>query len=1166
MHFRRVVLKRFVPLVAVCCVLAVRGAGQSRTLNLLSNPSFEGGEAEWSFWREFPDDAASGVVADASRFGAVSFRVENGGRGGANLFSANVPCEPGKSYTLSVYVKTAGPAAAAVTAWALGEDGTTTLTHGIGGQVSLPPDELPEFVRFRHIFIAPAECTFLRAHLTCRSGIVWWDAVQLELGAQARSYEDADVVAQRVKEMGDGPRNLLPNSSFEGGLPGWRLWCQVPGEASGEVAQATGARGQDAFHVVNRGGGGANVFSDGVDCVPGAVYTLSALVKTVSSSRIKVTGWALDAAEKTLSYSIGDGVAVPATTDGFQRVATTFRAPDEAATLRAHLLCYGGEVWWDAVQLEQGEEMTDYVDGPSKRTYWDEAERYAVALVRDAELRDLLTQVERLLRYGSASGDATTSVAAARRALDGVVGLLQVTRDVPAYETLDYGVLNNAFAGAELELVRAFESLTGRRRSLPNARASRLAGNVSAQRLSEEFLIFPISGYPLERGEVSWRVLAPFEFQAISRMHAQGTLSADGTFDFAAMDKHVALNAEHGFRTVFELPATPRGLLEKLEREIGDGLYFHNAAGEWSPRAHCHNVLNLWSGELTDALCAYFRAMGEHFRDNAQVLAYELVNEPSMEMARPREGGDRYDWDRIGYGGYSAAARAAWHVWLRERYGSVEKLSELWGIEPGAFADIDPPPSLAPPAPVDSRTQHPVAPYYEFCCFRAQAHTQFYARLLEALHEGDPHHAVMSQFCGLNPDRKEAGLDYLDMACKAPWDVFGTHDWPGDRPAVQSLYAASMNRYAGRPHWEDEFIWSQWERKGTPERVMRAAVERNLWRQIAYGKRGIILFNMAGEWAHTKPHNWNNSFLNVEADFQIPRYSTGVFPVLGHKVRAFKQALFRTGLAHTGVAVLRPTASSYAAAPEHRTRDEATALVRWLLAEHWMPLFVPEECVLDAREDLGSFRVLVCPYATHVMSGLEQEILEWVRDGGTLICSGPFGLFDQHGRPQGVLLEQLFGIERLSYDASETRWSVERGNGDPGKAERVLEARHGRGRVWLSLDCVGIERRPEALVEPLRQAFPVQPLCADMPDRSKLELVLRSDDAGQHLLFATNLDPRNALATTVTVAGSCERVRDLCIDGGADVPTRADAGATRIPVYLGPGNGVVYDLGRVRWH
>ena len=208
-------------LLAAACSLplfAVSAAG-ANDRNLLANPSFERGIENWRFWEQFPGEPSGRVDTSAGKFGRASFRVENPGRGGANLFSDNVPCEPGKPYTISVYVRTKGIAKAGITAWAIAEDAEATIAYSIGSAVTLPPDEMPVFTRFRHMFITPPDCRYVRAHLTCTGGTVWWDAAQIERGAGriAGVYEDADVLAERAKLAEDAPRNLLPNSSFETG-------------------------------------------------------------------------------------------------------------------------------------------------------------------------------------------------------------------------------------------------------------------------------------------------------------------------------------------------------------------------------------------------------------------------------------------------------------------------------------------------------------------------------------------------------------------------------------------------------------------------------------------------------------------------------------------------------------------------------------------------------------------------------------------------------------------------------------------------------------------------------------------------------------------------------------------------------------------------------------
>ena len=1152
------------------CALALalaHAAPAANGRNLLDNPSFEQGTRAWTLWHQFPGQSKGDVDPATAKFGRASFRVDNPGQGGANLFSANVPCEPGKPYTISVYVRTEGVAKAGITAWAVAEDGKATLTHGIGGAVRLPTDEFPVFTRFRHMFITPPDCRFVRAHLTCNHGTVWWDAVQIEPGAgrNAGPYEDAQVLAGRRSVAVDAPRNLLPNSSFGTGTLGWLLWQRNPGESTAAVQETPEAVRGRAYHIANTGTKGSNFFNDGVPCEPGKSYTLSVYVKSRAGRRVEVAGWALDTAGKTISYAVDGPVPVPPTTDGFIRIAKTFTAPENAARLRAHLICNGGQVWWAAVQLEASREATAYVDGPALSRHTEEAVAYAKAIVREARARDLMDQTDRLSLY---RGSQPASGQAARAALAAAAEGLQVHHQVPDYAHIDYAAVNAQLARAEAALTAAFTEFTGAQPSHEPWRPT-LKPHVSKQELEREIIIFPIMSYEVLHGKTNWDVIEPFGWRAISWMHSRGLERPDGRFDFTEMVKRVETLREHGYHTVFELTPNVAGMQKRLEEECGEDLYFHNCAGDWSPRAHCHNVINLWHPSVQRGYADYFRAMGEAIRDVPYALAYELINEPAMNIQKPREGGDRYDWDYVGPGGYSKQARAAWAKWLQARYGTTQRLNAKWGTRYGEFSQVEPPTGddpkkcLAPPLPTDSRTRHPVAAYVDFCRFRAQSHTQFFASLLDALHDGDPVHAVMPEFCGLQPDRKEAGLDYLDMNGSASWDFFGTHDWPGDRPAVLSLYAASMNRYARRPHWEDEFIWSQWERKGTPEPVMRAAAERNLWRQLAYGKRGIILFNLSNEWAHTKPRNWNNSILNVEADYQIPRYSTGIFPVIERKATALKQAVIDTQLTNQGLAILRPTTSSYASAPDHWSRNDATAIAGQLLVRHWMPLFVPEECILDGREDLAKLRVIIAPYATHAATGLEDKLLDWVRAGGTLICSGPFGLFDEFGAPAGKLMRAAFGIEQLDYDADKQAWQITKqassststdlGNG-------MFETRMGKGKVWLSLAPLHRAKALDSLHAPLAEAFPTQPITCEVVQ--KLELILRNTDAGETYLFATNLDPRNRVDTTVLLPGRCGDVVDLCIERGTKVPVDRDALSVRIPLHLGPGKGVVFSLGK----
>jgi hypothetical protein len=397
------------------------------------------------------------------------------------------------------------------------------------------------------------------------------------------------------------------------------------------------------------------------------------------------------------------------------------------------------------------------------------------------------------------------------------------------------------------------------------------------------------------------------------------------------------------------------------------------------------------------------------------------------------------------------------------------------------------------------------------------------------------------------------------MATVPGWDYFGTHDWPGHKPAVNSLYAVSMNRYAKLPHWEDEFIWSQWERKGTPEPVMRAATGRNLWRQIAWGKRGISLFNYESEWLHDSPNNWNNSMLNIEADLMVPRYCTGVIPVVERKANLLKRALIDTELVHSGVAILIPMHSVYGAAPDGFVKREGTALAEMLLGLQYMPFMVPEECIGNGTEDLSQYSAIVAPWAINVSGEAQDRLMSWVRDGGTLLCSGPFGLFDEWGKPTGGLMAAAFGPIDFAHDSDSGRWATRDGDGPGGLG--VISASLGRGKVICSLRPIGQERRYSYLGETLADVLPGSPpVTHDVRhgDGGGVELLLRRAVDGTSYLFCINLSVRDPAEGHLHIKGEWSEIRDISVEGGPMVPMVP--GQREIPVLLQPGECICLEL------
>ena len=51
--------------------------------------------------------------------------------------------------------------------------------------------------------------------------------------------------------------------------------------------------------------------------------------------------------------------------------------------------------------------------------------------------------------------------------------------------------------------------------------------------------------------------------------------------------------------------------------------------------------------------------------------------------------------------------------------------------------------------------------------------------------------------------------------------------------------------------------------------------------------------------------------------------------------------------------------------------------------------FLPEEYLVDGRDHLSPYAVLLLPFATNLPDELTDPILKWVRGGGTLVMLGP---------------------------------------------------------------------------------------------------------------------------------------------------------------------------------
>ncbi|HJN18259.1 MAG TPA: beta-galactosidase [Armatimonadota bacterium] len=618
------------------------------------------------------------------------------------------------------------------------------------------------------------------------------------------------------------------------------------------------------------------------------------------------------------------------------------------------------------------------------------AHRYARAIVALSDLRDCVDQLERLDLYARDSGARRPRLDGLRAQHETLSADLQTTASLPAYREFNYddisARLRRCRSQAQRERDRAVRNLaTDWHEPTPPVDRGPVLASTDKRAVRERFLIFPLllSGkrdyYATDQ---DWELLRIFGFEAICPWvgnwaydQPEPGQSVDDVMAarIAVLDSLIGRNATEGLKT--SIWVEPEDIVWALEAELGPEVYLHAADGTHYRRSRIHNSVNIFHPEVRRQLQRFMTALGEHYRDNANVLCYELFEEPALVLSDPKpEPGGALSRQPAGY---SDAARDAFCRWLSAKHETIDALNESWGAEHESFDVIEPPTKLAGEG-------MNAAAVGDFSRFRNESHAEFFAGLVAALQVADPVHAVVPQYLPMFYANRSSGNDPFLMG-DAGWDFHATHDWPGQGPAWETAVTYSAAHWAGVALWNEEYIWSNWIRREQGEEALWAGTRSGVWRQFAWGKRALELFSWEAGWETEFEGDWNNGLLNREADLVIPRLAVSAFPHLARKLDRLAPMVYASEIVNDGLGMLVPTATLLSDENEHSVIWWAEKMTRVLMERHWKPLFFPEGMVLDGRVDLAQFRVIVVPPSPLLTDGMPERLLSWVDAGGSLV-------------------------------------------------------------------------------------------------------------------------------------------------------------------------------------
>lgn len=133
----------------------------------------------------------------------------------------------------------------------------------------------------------------------------------------------------------------------------------------------------------------------------------------------------------------------------------------------------------------------------------------------------------------------------------------------------------------------------------------------------------------------------------------------DGRFDFGLFDRAIGLAHEYGLKVILGTPtACPPAWLTHRHPEV------LNATPEGVLYRHGMRRHYTYNSDVYREYCARIvREMAGHYRDHPAVIGWQIDNELNCEK-------DVF---------YAEADHRAFRVWLREKYGTLERLNEAWG-------------------------------------------------------------------------------------------------------------------------------------------------------------------------------------------------------------------------------------------------------------------------------------------------------------------------------------------------------------------------------------------------------------------------------------------------------------------------------------------------------
>ena len=351
---------------------------------------------------------------------------------------------------------------------------------------------------------------------------------------------------------------------------------------------------------------------------------------------------------------------------------------------------------------------------------------------------------------------------------------------------------------------------------------------------------------------------------------------------------------------------------------------------------------------------------------------------------------------------WSPHCLAKFREWLKEVYGSINRLNEEWGTDFKSWEEV------VPMTTEEAQAHGNYAPWADHRTFMEITFADIFKFIKELIKELDP--SAIVGITGTQAPYPHNGCDWWRLDKVLDWleiySIGGQEEL--HRSFSSSIIICGATGYGGYgPSLKDQ-----------------------IWRRLFHDHKGALVF-----WIYSE----------MDPDLKFNPSGKDLSQVFNEIERGIGKAIMSANREHDGIAIHYSMASAHGAWIQDGKITKDLGYSTWTSKEFktfmnnregWNMLlehlglqydYVSSEQIENGILRSGEYKVLILPYSIALSRKEVEEIKAFVKNGGILIADAKIGLMDEHCKylkkmnwiPIEGALDEVFGIRRTNQTARE---------------------------------------------------------------------------------------------------------------------------------------------------